>query len=445
MTPQLQQAIRLLQLSSLDLKQEIEDALEANYMLEAPDQETGTLREASIAQTAEVRTDWDSASPGNQLGTVWGARDISEAVQATGTVSLREHLLWQLELSHCSSDDLLLAEALIDGIGDDGYFKDDFSTIARELEVGEDELEAVLHRLQRLDPLGIGSRNLQECLQVQLQQFEAGTAGLEIATRIVAQHLNDLARPQHERLQKKLRTGSDELTVALSLIRSLNPKPGLQIAGEPAQYIVPDVLVHKVDQKWRVELNPETIPRIRINAEYSRMAAESDAVAAGIRDQLQQARWLLRSIEIRNETLLKVVTAIVTRQTGFFEHGEEAMKPMILRDVAEAIDMHESTVSRITTQKYMHTARGIFELKYFFSSHLSTEDGEDKSSTAIRAMIKKLITAEIPGKPLSDSRVAVALSNQGIKVARRTVTKYREAMAIPTSHERKMLQNSNNH
>ena len=447
MTPQLQQAIRLLQLSSLDLQQEIRNALETNCMLEEPEN-AGETR-----QTAENSTDGEPGSSENQIETDWdsstadsttswsGSENMGPGIQAvTGNIlTLHEHLLYQLELSHLLETDRAIAAALIDSIDDDGYLKEDIAEISRSLDVDIEETEAVLHLIQRLDPVGAGARDLSECLLVQLQQFVADTPGIATATKIVAKHLELLASHKTEKLGKLLGVDDDELRQAMHLVRSLNPKPGLQVSGEAPQYIVPDVLVTKHDNRWRVELNQDVLPRIRVNSEYARLVS-SNGASAPMKEQLQQARWLMRSLEIRNETLLKVATAIVQRQAEFLEHGEEHMKPMILKDVAEAIEMHESTVSRITSQKYMHTPRGIFEFKYFFSSHISTRDGEEKSSVAIRAMIKKLISDENPAKPLSDSRIAKTLVERGIKVARRTVTKYREAMAIPASHERKNLE-----
>ncbi|HEY4731793.1 MAG TPA: RNA polymerase factor sigma-54, partial [Gammaproteobacteria bacterium] len=298
-----------------------------------------------------------------------------------------------------------------------------------------------LHRIHNFDPVGVGARDLRECLLIQLQHLELETPWRERAQKLVSEYLPLLASRDYTQLMRRLKFTQDELREVISLVQSLNPRPGSLIASKPSEYIIPDVLVRKEKDTWRVELNTDAIPRIRINRDYAHLVKRADNSADNtyLRNHLQEARWFIKSLKSRNETLLKVATSIVERQRNFLEYGEEAMKALVLHDVAIAVGMHESTISRVTTQKYMHTPRGIFELKYFFSSHVSTEDGGECSATAIRALLKKLIAVENPAKPLSDSKLAQMLAEQGIKVARRTIAKYRESITIPSSSERKRL------
>jgi RNA polymerase sigma-54 factor len=288
-----------------------------------------------------------------------------------------------------------------------------------------------------MDPVGVGARSLSECIALQLRQLETDTPGLELALRLSQDHLDLIANREYGEIRRTLRTSEADLDVALALVRSCNPKPGLAVNAAAAEYVIPDVFVRKVDGRWQVEISASGIPRLSVNQRYAKLLRGNGDHAA-LRTQLQEARWLVRSLEIRNETLLKVATCIVSRQREFLDLGDEAMKPLVLRDVAEAIGMHESTISRVTTNKYMHTPRGVFEFKYFFSSHLSTVDGADQSSISVRAKIRKLIGAENPAKPLSDSKIAKLLADEGITVARRTVAKYREALNIESSSERKV-------
>jgi RNA polymerase sigma-54 factor len=299
----------------------------------------------------------------------------------------------------------------------------------------------VLHRIQRFDPPGIAARDPGECLCLQLVQRPADTPGRDLARVLLERHLDLLAARDYATLMRRLKIDRDTLQQVITLIQSLNPRPGTALAGNTAEYVVPDVFVFKHNDRWRVELNPDNTPRLRINSQYSQLIRRADNSAdnTSMRSHLQEARWFLKSLQNRNETLLRVATCIVEHQRGFLEHGEEAMKPLVLRDIAEALEMHESTISRVTSQKYMHTPRGIFEFKYFFSSHVSTSDGGECSAVAIRAMIKKLIGEENTRKPLSDNKIAELLEAEGINVARRTVAKYRELMAIPPSSERKQL------
>jgi len=472
MTPQLQQAIRLLQLSTVELQLEVQQALESNLMLETAENEAEETQSeedtpvngtdlAQQAETASETTPSENIPEDLPVDSAWediyepgtapsgpapdsDNRDFFETHNA-GEETLREHLLWQVDLAPFSDTDRAIAEAIIDSINEAGYLgasaEDIREGLADEFDIEVDEVEAVLHRIQRFDPVGIGARDLGECLRVQLQQLGPDTAWLAEARRLVNEHLDLLAAHDYNQLMRRLKLSEAELQQVIELIQSLNPRPGSQIAPSTTQYVVPDVIVSKRNGAWRVELNPDAAPRLRINARYAGMIRRADNSEDNtyLKNHLQEARWFLKSLQSRNETLLKVASCIVTQQRGFLEHGEEAMKPLVLRDVAEAVEMHESTISRVTTQKYMYTPRGIFEFKYFFSSHVGTADGGECSATAIRAMIKKLVASEAPAKPLSDSRIAQLLADEGIKVARRTIAKYREAMSIPPSNERKRL------
>ena len=328
----------------------------------------------------------------------------------------------------------------MDALNDDGYLTETTAEIARnlsvDLPVAVEDVEQVLAFLQTLDPAGIGARTLAECIALQLAQLERSTPGRELALRIAREHLQDVADRHLAELRQRLGVDDDALHDALALIRGCNPRPGSGFESAPPEYIVPDVFVRRSAQGWIVEINPASVPRLRVNQGYAGLVTRSQDYAV-LRSQLQEARWLIRSLEIRGETLLKVARTIVQRQAEFLEKGEEAMQPMILRDVAEAVGLHESTVSRVTAGKYMHTPRGIFEFRFFFSSHVSGTGGEDVSSVAIRARIRKLIAEEQPGKPLSDAQLAEILSREGVKVARRTVAKYREALGLATSSERR--------
>jgi len=471
MTPQLQQAIRLLQLSTLDLRQEIQQAIESNPMLElvedaddeAPSDATedeapapaaeefrelagdGDVSAEQMPEELPVDSSWDDVFqpvPASQSA----PDDDFDGTERNGTEeSLQDHLLWQLNLTPMSERDLAIARAIIDGIDADGMLIATIDEIVSgfppEYEIEESEVIAVLKRIQQFDPSGVAARDLRECLLLQLNQLPVSTPRLTEARSLVADHLELLAAHDLAALTRKTRLDDDALREVIALIRSLNPRPGTAIATDETEYVVPDVLVRRERDKWIVELNPETAPRVRINAQYANLVRRADSGAANtyLRDNLQEARWFLKSLISRNETLLKVATKIVEHQRGFLEYGEEAMKPLVLHDIAEAVQMHESTISRVTTRKYMHTPRGIFELKYFFSSHVGTSTGGEVSSTAIRALIKKLTAEENPRKPLSDSKITAILKTQKINVARRTVAKYRELLSIPPSNERKRL------
>ena len=478
MTPQLQQAIRLLQLSSLELQTEIQEALDSNLMLEMEDEssdnqtqgnesndsepqertseesgespETATASESEIPDELPVDSNWDDiyeniSTPASSAASSGDSDNREFDYSDTSSESLQEHLRWQLQLTPFSDTDRTIAEFILDAIDDDGYLSMDVSDIYQalvdDLEIEEDEVEAVLHRIQYFDPPGVAARNLQESLSLQLKQLLIESPWLEKAQLLVDEYFSLLADREFNQLCKKLKVSEDELKEILHLIQSLNPRPGGQISANKAEYIIPDVIVTKVRDTWRVELNPDAAPRLRINPHYASLIkkVQSSEDNNTLKNHLQEARWFIKSLLSRNETLLKVATSIVERQIDFFEQGEEAMKALVLHDIADAVDMHESTISRVTSKKYMHTPRGIFELKYFFSSHVSTSDGGECSATAIRAHIKKLIAEEAPKKPFSDNKLAAILADRGINVARRTVAKYREAMAIPPSNERKRL------
>ncbi|MDP2714458.1 RNA polymerase factor sigma-54 [Rheinheimera sp.] len=479
MTPQLQQAIRLLQLSTIELQQEIQEALDANPLLEAEDEydsfdtapkepqqqaDNGTdvdhnpddsyepaepdssesMTEQNIQEDLPLDNNWDdlvSAAPvsaGNNSG------DEDHVYQGETSESLQDYLRWQMQLTPFSDTDRAIAEIIIEAIDENGLLTISCEEILESLGVDDieaDEVEAVIKRIQLFDPVGVGARSVQECLLVQLRQFDPDTPFLAEARNMISEHTEFLANRDFRSLMRVTRLKEDELKEVMRLIHSLNPRPGADVIREEQQYVIPDVSVQKVKGRWQVELNPDAMPKVRINQQYAAMSrtAKNSSDSQFIRSHLQEAKWFLKSLESRNETLLKVANCIVQQQQAFFEHGEEAMKPMVLNDVAEMVGMHESTISRVTTHKYMHTPRGIFELKFFFSSHVSTESGGECSSTAIRAFIKKLVAAENPAKPLSDSKMADILLEQGINVARRTIAKYRESLFIPPSNQRKTL------
>jgi RNA polymerase sigma-54 factor len=354
--------------------------------------------------------------------------------------------MWQLNLTPMSDRDRVLAMAIIDAVEPSGMLsitiEDIFEGMQGDFEELElDEVVAVQHRIQQFDPCGVCSQNLSECLLVQLQQFDSKTPFLESAKLIAKLYLPVLGSRDYRQLMRRTKLKEAELSQAITLIQSLNPRPGDMIASGDTEYVVPDVFVEKRDGRWMVELNPDIAPRLRINSDYASMVKRADSSTDNtfLKDNLQEARWFLKSLQSRNETLLKVASCIVEKQRGFLDYGPEAMKPLVLHDIAEIVEMHESTISRVTTQKYMHTPQGIFELKYFFSSHVSTDSGGECSSTAIRAIIKKLVSAENPKKPLSDSKITDLLADQGIQVARRTIAKYRESLNIPPSNERKTI------
>lgn len=462
MTPQLQQAIRLLQLSTLELQQELQQALESNPLLEQIDtheeidtretQDSETLDTADALEQKEMPEElpldasWDTIyTAGTPSGTSGDYIDDELPVyQGETTQTLQDYLMWQVELTPFSDTDRAIATSIVDAVDDTGYLTVPLEDILESMgdeEIDIDEVEAVLKRIQRFDPVGVAAKDLRDCLLIQLSQFDKTTPWLEEARLIISDHLDLLANHDFRTLMRVTRLKEDVLKEAVNLIQSLDPRPGQSIqTGEP-EYVIPDVLVRKHNGHWTVELNSDSIPRLQINQHYASMCnnARNDGDSQFIRSNLQDAKWLIKSLESRNDTLLRVSRCIVEQQQAFFEQGEEYMKPMVLADIAQAVEMHESTISRVTTQKYLHSPRGIFELEYFFSSHVNTEGGGEASSTAIRALVKKLIAAENPAKPLSDSKLTSLLSEQGIMVARRTVAKYRESLSIPPSNQRKQL------
>ncbi|EGT8793199.1 RNA polymerase factor sigma-54 [Shigella flexneri] len=462
MTPQLQQAIRLLQLSTLELQQELQQALESNPLLEQIDtheeidtretQDSETLDTADALEQKEMPEElpldasWDTIyTAGTPSGTSGDYIDDELPVyQGETTQTLQDYLMWQVELTPFSDTDRAIATSIVDAVDETGYLTVPLEDILESMgdeEIDIDEVEAVLKRIQRFDPVGVAAKDLRDCLLIQLSQFDKTTPWLEEARLIISDHLDLLANHDFRTLMRVTRLKEDVLKEAVNLIQSLDPRPGQSIqTGEP-EYVIPDVLVRKHNGHWTVELNSDSIPRLQINQHYASMCnnARNDGDSQFIRSNLQDAKWLIKSLESRNDTLLHVSRCIVEQQQAFFEQGEEYMKPMVLADIAQAVEMHESTISRVTTQKYLHSPRGIFELKYFFSSHVNTEGGGEASSTAIRALVKKLIAAENPAKPLSDSKLTSLLSEQGIMVARRTVAKYRESLSIPPSNQRKQL------
>ena len=449
MTPQLQQAIKLLQLSSFDLHQEVGQMLESNPMLELEEttDEAGKDDERRFAE-GEVWPETYHGGHGSAAPHGEHREPFDIAAGSPEEDSLQDHLLWQLNLTPMSDRDQSIALAIIDAIDANGMLSVDIDSLLAgfdpEFAIGADEVLAVLHRIQQFDPIGVGSRDLAECLLLQLGQISEPELAREVrhARLIVKDHLRLLASHDYAQLMRRSRLREAELGAAVRLIESLNPRPGAQLSPAAASYVVPDVLVRRdaATGAWRVDLNPDSAPRIRINQDYAALASSSAGDDGSyLRSNLQEARWFMKSLQSRNETLMKVAVKIVEHQRDFLEHGEEAMKPLVLHDIAEAVDMHESTISRVTTQKYMHTPRGVFELKYFFSSHVSTTGGGECSSTAIRAIIRKLIAEENASKPLSDSKIAAQLQQRGINVARRTIAKYRESLSIPPSNERKRL------
>jgi len=474
MTPQLQQAIRLLQLSTLDLRQEMIEQLYSNPLLEmdedipeSPGQdadpttsESNQVAEAErnseqnpeyewndeIPKDVPVDANWDDvySPPTTAASSSGGEVNLEQVFQVTE--SFQGHLEWQLNLTPFSDRDREIASAFIDSIDSSGFIAAELSDITAHIhyddiedQLHEDELVAVLHRLQQFDPPGVFARSISECLTIQLNQLSPETQYLQSAKHLVDGFLQDIASVDSARLAKKTGLEINELQGALQLVRSLNPRPGESLSSNDVEYIVPDAYVEKIKGRWRVKLNDSNMPRLRINDSYSSLIKRSDSSDQNqfLKDNLAQARWFLRSIESRNETLMRVAMTIVELQRGFLDHGPVAMKPMVLSDIASKLELHESTISRVTTSKYLATPQGIFELKYFFSSHVSTAGGGECSSTAVCAILKELIGAEQPEKPLSDSKLTSMLEQQGIQVARRTVAKYRESLGIPSSSQRK--------
>lgn len=498
MTPQLQQAIRLLQLSTVDLELEIQQALETNPMLEelqpeeqeeseeATSLDTPTPEDQEPQSTSDNNDDTETEAIPNPeidgdavpdtrdeisvetisdelpVDSAWedvfddgitsassgGDFDVDDNYldnRNTEAVSINSHLLEQVNLLRLSEHDEFIALTILDGLDGQGILaittQEILESAPEEWELELDEVEAVLHLIQHLDPVGIAARDTRECLSIQLRSLPADTHWKTEAITVVEQHIAQLANRDYTSISRRTRLKEHELKDVLALILSLNPRPGSDIADGKTEYVEPDVYVSKRNGRWRVELNQKSAPRIRVNPEYVSMISPKSKSSDNsyLKNHLQEARWFINSLQQRNDTLLRVATKIVEFQRGFLDYGEQAMKPLVLHDIAEAVELHESTISRVTSQKYMHTPAGVFELKYFFSSHVSTHTGGEVSSTAIRALIKELVSQENPKKPLSDSKIANLLAAQDIKVARRTIAKYRESLLIPPSNERKQL------
>ena len=484
MTPQLQQAIKLLQLSTLELSQEITEQLYSNPLLEeitedqdAENQLKKTNNEKTLTETSNLtaeeleepsknteplsqetdQNDWDSdfdnysvqtqdiARINNNDGNMRGEVNLEQVHQVTQ--SLKDHLLWQLNLTNLNARDLSIAEMLTYSLDDNGLLTQNLSEIFEELDKNNNEYESeiltVLTRLQQFDPPGVYARDLKECLLIQLNQLSQDTPFLKQAKILVLQFLEDIGKLNTDKLLKKTQLSLDELRGAISLVRSMNPYPGEFLQENDTEYITPDAYVIKTSDKWRAIINDDHNPRLRINETYKNLIRQSDNSKENqyLKDSLTEAKWFIKSLESRNETLLKVVNCIIELQEDFFEHGPVSMKPMILSDISEKLDLHESTISRVTTSKYLATPRGIYELKYFFSSHVATATGGECSSTAVSAILKELINAEVPHKPLSDNKLTELLKEQGINIARRTVAKYREGLGIPSSSDRKRFEN----
>jgi len=489
MTPQLQQAIRLLQLSVIDLRSEIQTALDNNPLLDTQDQdenltesemlesdsqdaytssenETGSRSDSKDEQSANNDTDdvfeqgtaadelkedyrWDDetyiprTSSSNNRDSDWSGMELDS--RNSSPTTLHDHLEWQLRMLSLSENDQLIAETIIEAINEDGYLtlslEDITQSLNAEYKIEDDEVLAMLHQVQNFDPIGVAAIDVADSLQIQLKQLPDDTPHLATAKTIVEKHLDLVAHRDVAKLKRVLKGKPAALSGAISLIQSLNPRPGSIITPSETRYIIPDLTVKKINNQWIARLNEEALPKLEVNRYYQSLIRRGDNSTDNryLKENLQEARWYIKSLQNRHNTLMNVANEIIKRQQAFFEEGDEAMKPMVLHDIADALELHESTISRVTTNKYMQTPAGVFELKYFFSSHVSTTDGGTCSATAIRSQIKKLVNDEPVSKPISDNRIAELLSQQGICVARRTVAKYRELMSIPPSNMRKSL------
>ncbi|WP_180096779.1 MULTISPECIES: RNA polymerase factor sigma-54 [unclassified Acinetobacter] len=468
LTPQLQQAIRLLQLSSLELEQEVQLQLDSNPLLEKVEEQitlerlstlesnnehkdlTNELNADHLPDDLPIDTDWDDVY--THQPTSLGAAEFEEREDnRQGHQSLQEYMLEQINLLNFSQLDKLIAYCIVDSLDDKGFLDAELTEITAsvqhllslmgsEEEIEDDEVAVVLKHIQRLDPVGVGSRSLAECLLVQLDHLPASTPCRNDAIKLL-QHYELLISNELPKLIKQTGLNPEQLRYAVDLLKTLKPHPGLEFENKESDYQVPDVVVMKKNNAWHVNLNPDVLPKLRVNPFYAKMIRRADQSDDNqyLRNQMLEAKNFIKSVDERHKTLLKVATCIVEHQKMFLEIGAEGMKPLVLRDIAEEVELHESTVSRVTTNKYMLTPRGLFELKYFFSSHVGTTSGGEASSTAIRAKIKKLVSEENARKPLSDNAIANILKDEGIDVARRTVAKYRESLHIPSSSERKVL------
>jgi len=463
LTPQLQQSIRLLQLSTLELNQELEQMLQDNPLLEreeedeagyAPTDAPAHTAEAEAQSTETPQPETAESEPATALDDAdWndyssGGGDDEDNDYAQGSIagaSLREHLLNQLIVSPLTLRDRTLVAALIDDLDDAGFLSQPLADITASLqteleELEPEEVETALKHLQNMDPTGVGARNLAECLTLQLRALPPDTPSRDDAMRLTTHHLDLLAARDVGKLKKLLGIDDPALRAARTLILSLNPRPGSAFSTDETHYVIPDVYVRKIKGMWIASLNPDAMPKLRVNRVYADiLSRHRESGGSQLSSQLQEARWLIKNVQQRFDTILRVSQAIVDRQKHFFEHGEVAMRPLVLREIADAVELHESTISRVTTQKFMMTSRGLYELKYFFGSHVATDSGGACSSTAIRALIKQLVAAESGKKPLSDGQLAEVLGQQGIVVARRTVAKYRESLQIPPANMRRAL------
>ena len=451
LTPQLQQAIRLLQLSNLDLSQEIQELLDSNSMLEINEEQdesqtTPELHEETASQSAtESLADRIGATPSSQKsGTGTDTLDFDRVL--AHRASLRDHLQQQINLTTFSATEKDIANALVDAINQQGLLCCDLSeikdclneTLPEDQAISLTEIETVLCHIQHLDSIGVGARDLQECLLIQLQELSSTTPWRQEAINLIREHYSILGKCDYKQLMQVTKLERHDIDEILNLVRRLNPRPDYQIDNMQTQYIVPDVLVHRFKGQWHIELNQSNLPSLCINQNYSKLLSSTHTEDNKfVRTQLQEARWFLKSLKSRNETLLKVAKYIFEFQHAFLDEGPQAMKPLVLNQVAQAVELHESTISRVTTEKYVETPFGVFELKYFFSSLVGKDSGQEFSSTAIRSLLKNLIHDENPQKPLNDNKLADLLKQQGIPIARRTVAKYREALNIPPSNERK--------
>jgi len=464
LTPQLQQALRLLQLSTQDMHQEVARMLEENPMLEASEDFSTSAFTTETRTTAATTTDTDEAPPPHDDDRETGSfdnepsdwstnggitrsdddEDDTRFEQAALESTLREHLHRQLTTSSLDNNDRQVVGMLIDALDENGYLAQNLDEIEAllpaELEITLDDLETALVQLQHLDLPGLGARHLGECLALQLKALAEETPQRDLAIRLVSQHLDLLAAHDFTKIKRALRCSDDELRIAQQLIIGLNPKPGTEFGQTVADFVIPDIVVEKYKNKWRARLNIEAMPKLRVNQIYAGILQQRDAKnSSQLSTQLQEARWLIKNLQQRFDTILRVAQAIVERQVEFLEHGEISMRPLVLREIADELGMHESTVSRSTTQKFMLTPRGIYEFKHFFGSGLATESGGTCSSTAIRELIKQLVSEEDTHKPLTDSRMSEILAQQGIVVARRTIAKYRDALRILPVNLRKSL------
>jgi RNA polymerase sigma-54 factor len=463
LTPQLQQSIRLLQLSTLELNQEIERFLQENPLLEREEEEeesaapapptlpvTTSQEQSSSGGESEApaepqgESDWSIEDGYSSYGSPESDEDNESPQLASTSTSLRDHLLQQLLLVQLSDRDKKIVAFLIDNLDDDGFMTQDLAELAallpEELEIDAEELSIALRHLQNLEPPGVGARSLGESLALQLQAMPPDTPHRSDALKVVREHLDALATRDYQKLKKLLKCDDDTLRGVQNLVTRLNPRPAANYTGNEARYVIADVVVRKLKGMWVASLNPEAMPKLRINRMYADILHRNrDASFQQLAGQLQEAKWLIKNVQQRFDTILRVSQAIVDRQRHFFEHGEVAMRPLVLREIADTLGLHESTVSRVTTQKFMLTPRGIFELKYFFGSHVTTETGGACSATAIRALIKQLVGEEDRRSPLSDSQISEILGKQGIVVARRTIAKYRESLQILPVNLRKTI------